>query len=111
MVAVLACSQTLGGRFARAIASPTIRVDVHPRFQDCFSIGGVVPAIDIAPGEIDDDIGPIDFRGPSAERYRVPGNSAPRYARGLAAKHDDIRARRPQMPEPELFRLVHCRLE
>lgn len=89
MVAVLACSQTRGGRLAAAIARPTARVDLV-RFLDQSAILGRVAAIDTPPGQVDDDIRSVNFRGPIAERFRIPADDPPRSVAGMPAQDDDL---------------------
>jgi hypothetical protein len=55
---------------------------------DLSPIGLRISAIYIPPGQVDDDIGTVDFSGPRAGRFPVPGDNSPGSAKLSPAEHD-----------------------
>ena len=47
---------------------------VHPGVHDLAPIRGCIPAIDVAAGQVDHDVGPIDNLDPFAEFIAVPSD-------------------------------------
>src|SRR5688572_10577246 len=62
----------------------------NTRFENHGPAPGRVAAVDAAPGQVDDDVTPIDLACPRAERFAIPGDGAARTRMGPAADHHDV---------------------
>src|SRR5215207_7723445 len=111
MVAVLACSQTCGGRVARAIASPTTRVDAIRDLQDFPTIRRAIPAVDAAPRKVGDHVRAVDLALPRTRSGTIPADHPPRPAPWLSAEHDDIVPVTVEGSRQRSFRPVRSPLE
>ena len=82
------------GGSRNGLADGARRVD--SRFFDLLLVPGSVPAVDIATGQIDHDVRPVDFRGPLADVRCVPPNDEPGSLGRSAAQHNDVMAVRDE---------------